>query len=190
MFEGTLKSLLSLLAAALLASGCTKGSAPAGVTADAQTGLRWSSCALGQTWQDGRCAGDALLLNLNDAQARVEQLNTAKYLGITQWRLPNIIELAALRHCDNGLTEETFTLGLMAEQEPIEVKRWCAGETSVPTIDTKLFPDTPLLKFWSSSGSEVQQTQYAVNFANAWIGMNEAAEETYAVRPVADRAAP
>ncbi|MNU72324.1 hypothetical protein D3C71_617800 [compost metagenome] len=184
------------LAAVALLAGCDQAASPkeqasaqasTAVVVDAATGLRWLRCALGQTWQGGRCVGEAEALSLMDAQERVQALNTKGHEGISQWRLPTIVELAALRRCDHGLVDETFTLELSPEREPVTVPRWCARETSVPTIDSARFPDTPLRKFWSGSGSEAAQHFYAVDFSNAWIGQNEAAEATHAVRPVADR---
>lgn len=192
------KGMAIALAALSLLSGCDKPAAPAAppapasvataVVTDAATGLRWARCALGQAWQDSRCTGEAVSLDLMDAQARVEALNAQKHEGITQWRLPTIVELAALRRCDHGFVSETFTLALSPEQDPVTVPRWCAGETTSPTIDAARFPDTPPIKFWSGSGSEADQHFYAVNFGNAWIGLNEAAESAHAVRPVADKA--
>ena len=193
------KQLVPFLAAALFVSGCKESSPdsapaqkPSAVVVDEATGLHWLRCAIGQTWhakgQDaGRCEGEAKTLNLTDAQAQVAQLNEQKYLGISQWRLPSIVELAALRKCDHGLVDDTFELDMSPQQEPVIIQRWCKNETSIPTIDTARFPDTPHLKFWSGSGSETHQFFYAVDFSNAWIGLNEAAEETYAVRPVADK---
>ena len=159
---------------------------------DEATGLHWLRCAIGQTWhaegQDkGRCEGEAKTLSLADAQAQIHQLNEQKYLGISQWRLPGIVELAALRKCDHGLVDDTFELDMSPQQAPVIIQRWCKNETSIPTIDTARFPDTPHLKFWSGSGSETHQFFYAVDFSNAWIGLNEDAKETYAVRPVADK---
>ena len=165
---------------------------PSAVVVDEATGLQWLRCALGQTWQadekgGGHCTSEAKQLSLMDAQAQVEQLNTTKYQGISQWRLPSIVELAALRKCDHGLVDDTFELDMSPQPEPVIIRRWCKNETSIPTIDAARFPDTPHLKFWSGSGSERHQYFYAVDFSNAWIGLNEAAEETYAVRPVADK---
>ena len=194
------KQLAPVLAAALLLSGCNKDSTPdtasaqkaAEVVTDEATGLQWLRCALGQTWQadekgGGHCTGEAKQLNLMDAQAQVEALNTAKYQDISQWRLPTIVELAALRKCDHGLVDEAFELDLGPDSAPVKVPRYCKQETSIPTIDGTRFPDTPALKFWSGSGSETHQIFYAVDFSNAWIGLNEAAEELHAVRPVADK---
>lgn len=186
--------VIAAAAAGWLVGGCSEqeGTPAAGassaVVTDAATGLTWLRCALGQQWQEGRCTGEPLALSQSDAHARVEALNAERYQGIDRWRLPGIVELAALRRCDHGLVADTFTLEFMAEQAPVEIQRWCDKETTVPTIDAARFPDTPPMKFWSSSGSERHQVAYAVDFANAWIGINEDSASLYAVRPVADPA--
>ncbi|RZL65287.1 MAG: DUF1566 domain-containing protein [Variovorax sp.] len=190
------KGAVAALAVTVLLAGCgdrpgasaqVASKTSSAVVLDAENKLVWLRCAIGQNWQDGGCAGEALMLSRSDAHDRVQQLNAEKHQGIDQWRLPDIVELAALRKCDHGLVEDTFTLTLMAEQEPVVVRRWCAEETTVPTIDAERFPDTPPVKFWSRSGSEQHQVAYAVSFGNAWIGINEDADSPYAVRPVADR---
>ena len=194
MFKGAVAGLAVAAGLALL-GGCgertgtpARQAASDGVVTDAATGLSWLRCALGQQWQQGHCTGAPLALSQPDAHAHVDALNAARHLGIDRWRLPGIVELAALRRCDHGLVADTFTLEFMAEQAPVEIQRWCDKETSIPTIDTTRFPDTPPMKFWSSSGSERHQVSYAVDFGNAWIGINEDSASLYAVRPVADPA--
>ena len=167
------------------ASATSSGSSAAVVT-DAASGLLWLRCAIGQSWQEGRCAGEARTFGFMDAQAQVNRLNAELHEGIDRWRLPTIAELAALRRCDHGFAPETFTLALMAGEAPVTVPRWCAGDNTLPAIDTTRFPDTPSVKFWSGSGNEAQQTFYAVDFASAWIGLNEDDKSQHAVRPVAD----
>ena len=161
-------------------------SGAAAVVTDTASGLSWLRCAVGQRWQAGHCTGEARTFGLMEAQAEVERLNAERHEGIDRWRLPTIVELAALRRCDQGFVTESFTLSLMADQAPVTVPRWCAGETTIPTIDSARFPDTPSIKFWSGSGNEAQQTFYAVDFASAWIGLNEDDKSQHAVRPVAD----
>ena len=192
MFEGRVATLA--VAAILVLGGCDdRAGAPvtgpsSAVVTDETTGLVWLRCALGQQWQAPRCTGEARTSSRADAQSRVNALNEERHLGIDQWRLPSIVELAALRRCDHGFVDETFSLPLMAEQEPVVVPRWCARENTPPAIDTARFPDTPAVKFWAGSLNERQQTSYAVDFFSAWIGLNEDDESLHAVRPVADPA--
>lgn len=95
-----------------------------GVVEHEPTGLQWSRCALGQTFQSGRCQGPADVFFWNEAKDAVEQLNRSGRLGgHNDWRLPTVEELATL----------------------IEKCR------ETPAINTEIFPDTPWSGFWTST---------------------------------------
>lgn len=55
---------------------------------DAQTGLIWRRCTVGQTWSNGTCTGGLTVFRHEEALAH----------AMTQsgWRLPNVKELASL----------------------------------------------------------------------------------------------
>jgi len=57
-----------------------------GSVTDQHTGLRWSRCSLGQTWQDGTCQGEARALPYAIVSLLAEQ----------GWRLPTLGELSSL----------------------------------------------------------------------------------------------
>ena len=95
-----------------------------GTVTDAQTGLMWSVCAIGQTYNEGTCAGAARSMDWNAALQAAQTVNSAGGIaGHTGWRLPNIKELGSL------------------------VEYQCHS----PAINLEVFPDTPNSTFWSST---------------------------------------
>lgn len=93
-----------------------------GTVTDNRTGLVWDLCTWGQTGAD--CSGDAATgHNWQDALAQAVAANSANYKGHSDWRLPNIKELASI------------------------VERSCVD----PAINLTLFPNTPSDILWSSS---------------------------------------
>ena len=92
---------------------------------DNETGLVWSRCAVGKTWnsQKHQCEGEAEIYNWREALNAVKKLNAQSYLSFNDWRLPNVKELATLVNLD------------------------CA----LPAIDKKVFPGTDNAGFWTST---------------------------------------
>jgi hypothetical protein len=68
-----------------------------GLIADPLTGLTWYRCSAGQTWADGACQGNALLLPYEEAQTWAENADVAEY---NDWRIPEIDEMKALVEAD------------------------------------------------------------------------------------------
>jgi len=62
-----------------------------GTATHVPTKLIWMRCAIGQTWQDSTCTGNAETYTWDDAKAF-----TAVFAGQTDWRLPNPWELASI----------------------------------------------------------------------------------------------
>lgn len=130
-----LSGLLALLPALSVAQVCKPDSIPAttptaqftahgnGTVTDTKTALMWKQCPEGQSGAD--CSiGRALYYSWEQALAHVETLNASGgFAGYTDWRLPNIKELASLveEQCDD------------------------------PAINSALFPNTASELFWSSS---------------------------------------
>ncbi|WP_044412776.1 Lcl C-terminal domain-containing protein [Thiomicrospira microaerophila] len=105
------------------------------------TGLMWTVCSVGQTWQsDGSCSGTALTgYNWQTALQIPQTLNSeGGYAGHTDWRLPNIKELNSL------------------------VERACHS----PAINTAVFNSTPSSKYWSASPAVNDRLVSSVNFEN------------------------
>ncbi|WP_319380287.1 DUF1566 domain-containing protein [Thiomicrorhabdus sp.] len=70
-----------------------------GTVTHAKTGLTWKVCSEGQTWNsaDGSCSGSATAYNWQAALQAVTSLNTqGGYAGHSDWRMPNVKELASI----------------------------------------------------------------------------------------------
>lgn len=75
---------------------------------DKKTGLIWAKCSLGQAVPD--CAGKATPFTWKQALQTVQIQNQQHYLGYSDWRLPNIKELASLIEtaCIPPINQERF----------------------------------------------------------------------------------
>jgi len=95
-----------------------------GIIMDKLTGLMWKGCSEGQTWQHGRCQGDAAINNWQKTLLHAEAANReGGYAGYSDWRVPNIKELESL------------------------VELACFESA----INMEIFPDTPAWYYWSAS---------------------------------------
>ncbi len=94
-----------------------------GTITDILHGLEWTRCSEGQDGSD--CStGTATMLNWQQALQLVDSLNASGgYAGHTDWRLPNIKELASL------------------------IENQCMQ----PAINETLFPATQSFRYWTSS---------------------------------------
>lgn len=133
---GLIFLLFSLVAGTAQAQICKPESIPAstpdsqlqdngdGTVTDRKTGLMWKQCAEGQ-FGSGCAEGAATEFNMwQNALLRAEEVNNSGgFAGFTDWRVPNIKELASL-----------------VEQQCME-----------PAINLTRFPNTPNNGFGSSS---------------------------------------
>lgn len=68
-----------------------------GTALDRKTNLEWKVCAEGQIWSLGDCIGSASFHNWQQALDVPNALNASEgYAGKSDWRLPNIKELATI----------------------------------------------------------------------------------------------
>lgn len=123
---------LALVAGGALAQTCKyesiRATAPAsrfadngdGTVTDEASGLQWKRCSEGQSWNGATCTGSATAHTWRGA---LQLADAASYAGRSDWRLPNVKELASI------------------------VEQACYD----PAIDPGIFPGTPSYVFWSSS---------------------------------------
>ncbi len=115
-----------------------------GTVTDEGTGLQWKRCSEGQSWNGTTCLGSVTRLSW---QGALQLADAASFAGNSDWRLPNIKELASI------------------------FEQACHS----PAIDLAVFPGTPWSdvlsepsnSFWSSSPdrSDLAYTR-AVHFSN------------------------
>lgn len=108
-----------------------------GTVTDSGTGLMWMQCSLGQIWEDGECTGDASELSWQQA---LQQAHGYSFAEQSDWRLPNIKELATI------------------------AERACVR----PSINETLFPNTPSDDFWTSTPSVLDaERAWVIAFFNS-----------------------
>lgn len=121
---------------------------------DPETGLIWMRCSVGQEWTGITCIAEPLKLTWDLAQDFIELTNRAGVYGKSNWQLPTIEELAALRKCPFGWEKmssgETLMMKLPSGQE---VPWQCANEKLLeqPVVDTDIFPNTLREMYWVNS---------------------------------------
>lgn len=119
--------------------------------------LQWMRCSLGQRWSGTSCTGEASRHRWREALVLPDLMNDqGGFAGYSDWRLPNISELASLRVCSSGRASTLVDL-----PDGVATFEKCSGDFSIPTLDTNLFPNSPSARFWSSS-------PFAGRPSNAW----------------------
>jgi len=134
-----------------------------GTVLDTLKGLLWKRCSEGQTWNGKICLGQAKLMTWYEIMPNEQQKTWNEFGGQNNWRVPTIDELRTLVVCgDSNLCNNTiinFTT-----------------KKSQPTIDKKLFPNTPVAWFWSVSVSnfdfKTAQVIYFKNGNDYWTNRN------------------
>lgn len=99
-----------------------------GMVSDSKTGLKWKKCSEGQSYNtnSNSCDNSAGTYNWSDALKQVQNVNSAivgENFGQSDWRLPNINELASI----------------------VELSCY------FPAINQGVFSNTPRDKYWTSS---------------------------------------
>ena len=118
----------------------------------------WLRCALGQRWTGKSCLGQATLLSWQQALERTASLNTSGQYFFSDWRLPQLPELASIaeRQCQN------------------------------PRINLSLFPGTRPAAYWTSTArpsKHVEASAYVLSFGPEGV-QYDSKQEQHLVRPV------
>lgn len=143
----------------------------AGLYKDSKFNIIWDRCSVGQEWNGTTCIGSVQSFTWNDAIGQVNKLNSQKYRGYNDWRLPHIEELNALRICKNGFKDK---LEIPAKKGgKVKVDWVCETELMQPNINTQIFPNTLLSSYWSSTKNvDVKDTTWVANFMMGYISSN------------------
>lgn len=100
-----------------------------GTALDKKTGLIWKRCLEGYAWTGGTCTGGASLANW---QSALQHAAASTFAGNSNWRLPNVKELASI--AEFGCVD--------------------------PQVNLTIFPNMPTMHLWSGTPS-VQDSQNA-----------------------------
>jgi hypothetical protein len=159
------------------------------------SGRMWMRCAQGMTFENGTCTGTAMKFQYCDAQDNScnggvddgildgngnsqvwDTCNDLVYAGYTDWRVPNLEELASLVLCDDG---------------PLNYpsRTTCGhGNSTSLTIDTTLFPNFPYnslgTPFWTSAAC-FSDVAWDIDFGGyGYVGkpIKDASEFVFCVR--------
>lgn len=126
-----------------------------GLVKDSNTGLMWMRCSIGKTWDGSTCKGkeDAI-----DWEKAMLLPNKFEYAGYKDWRVPTKDELQSLVYCSSN---QTSTDG--------HGKTACKGKFNRPTVNQKVFPNTPKIWAWTSLEAENDANSvWLVDFYNGY----------------------
>jgi len=123
-----------------------------GIIFDHQTQLYWQRCAVGQTWKNNTCLGEAKKINWQNAKSLRQRWHNK------DWRLPSIKELRTLVHCSSG--KPSFNYNGNKELEP------CSDTAAYPTLAQDIFPNTPDGVFWSATPVKNSNKVWNILFKN------------------------
>ena len=124
-----------------------------GTVTDKITDLQWQRCSEGQTWDGAACTGNATTYTW---QVALQLADGASYAGHSDWRLPNIKELASI------------------------VELACYD----PAIDLQPFPGTPSGWYWSSTPDPYSWGHADVVSFYAGDAIDEGKDQLHQVRVV------
>jgi hypothetical protein len=131
-----------------------------GTVTDRVSRLMWTRCSAGQEWTAGNCAGAARSVDWAGAAAVARDVNRQGALFFSDWRVPQLRELATL------------------------VAPACAA----PRVDLTVFPGTPAEFYWSAStrpGEATPARVYALSFGGEGVLAMPRSEQNH-VRLVRD----
>lgn len=118
----------------------------------------WKICSEGQVWTGYTCSGEASKMSWNQAMPNGNQKSWPIFAGYNNWRLPDKKQLRTLVWCSNKVSQKD-AWRKSCNGKGVHIKY--DGTYQRPTIDIRVFPNTPTEGFWTSSA-------YRVDLADAW----------------------
>ena len=136
-----------------------------GTISDARTGLMWTKCSYGQTYDGGDTNGDGIICEGSPTFGSWQQAfswaaasNTSEAYGYNDWRLPNVKELGSI----------------------VDFSK------HTPAINSSIFPSTSTGSYWTSTPSKVLDgnSNDDTQSANIWFqtgdhGLNNRTTDLY-----------
>ena len=108
--------------------------------------LEWVKNSPGNKYPESRWDGKGK--RHDDWNKLVDSANSEQLCGFSDWRVPNLYQLASLVRCRGGRYRN--------------LDKGCSGSYKKPTIDTNYFPNTQSAGYWSAS-------PYAYYSSVAWL---------------------
>jgi hypothetical protein len=131
---------------------------PKGMWKDPSSGLIWSRCSIGLSWDGNKCIGKAQSFS-EPRHSQATTLLTAKQFslgGFSDWRLPSVAELLTLRTCRNGMNASVEAIPF-GNEKTIRTFEKCSGDNAKnrPSINIDVFPDYDLDNeaYWAASST-------------------------------------
>ena len=97
--------------------------------------LQWVKNSPGNKYPESRRNGKGDIYN--DWNKLVDAANSDQLCGFSDWRVPDLYQLASLVRCRGGNYKN--------------LDKGCSGSYQKPTIDTEYFPNTHSSSYWSAS---------------------------------------
>lgn len=133
--------------------------------------LFWMRCSLGQAWSGATCTGKATKHVWDDAKVLPGLMNSqGGFAGVSDWRLPTILELYTLVDCGRSEKQE---LTIPVTIYTSKCKSYILDRAAISQSD---FPNTPKAYTWSITSPLTEHFAYWVNFKNgeAFVGGRQA----------------
>ena len=117
--------------------------------------LGWVENSPGNKYPESRWDGSGE--RYDDWNKLVTAANSEQLCGFSDWRVPDLYQLASLVRCRGGSYKN--------------LDDGCSGSYQKPTIDTEYFPNAQSSWFWSASpDADISNNAWLLNFSNGYDG--------------------
>ena len=119
--------------------------------------LKWVKNSPGNKYPESRWDGSGD--RYDDWNKLVTAANSEQLCGFSDWRVPDLYQLASLVRCRSGNYKN--------------LDKGCSGSYQNPTIDTKYFPDATSGRYWSASPyADYSDSAWLLNFNGGYDDYN------------------